>query len=53
MEAFKPKWVNSILNTIEVNSLRLGSLQIVQINDHNLRENYDTDEMVNVMVGGM
>ena len=28
MEAYEPKWVNSILNTIRVNSLRLGGLHV-------------------------
>ena len=28
LKASKPKWVNSVLNIIGVNSLRLGGLQI-------------------------
>ena len=28
LEAFESKWVNSVLNIIEVNSLRLGGLQL-------------------------
>ena len=28
MEDFEPKWVNPILNNIEVNSLRLGGHQL-------------------------
>ena len=43
MEASKPKWVNSILNIIGVNSLRLGCLlinsvspQYVTINEGNI-----------------
>ena len=31
MEASKPKWVNPVLNTIGVNSLRLGGLQITYV----------------------
>ena len=30
LEAFEPKWVNPILNIIEVNTLRPGGLRIIQ-----------------------
>ena len=29
MKAFEPKWVNPVLNTIRVNSLRLGGLHFI------------------------
>ena len=32
LEAFDPKWVNSILNIIEVNSLGLGGHQVIALN---------------------
>ena len=31
MEAYEPRWVNSILNIIEVYSLRLGGLLIIYV----------------------
>ena len=34
IEAFEPKWVNSILYIIGVNSLRLGGLQIIIKNQY-------------------
>ena len=33
MEGFESKWVNSILNIIGVNSLRLGGLQLIVVTD--------------------
>ena len=39
MEAFEPKWVNPVLKTIGVNTLRLGGLQILLRflrNNHNI-----------------
>ena len=38
MEASEPKWVNSVLNIIEVNSLRLGGLYIITHNISQIKE---------------